>query len=455
MSNEKEGTEVKKEVTETKQEKQKKELTPQEIQKRKKMLIFPIFILIFIGAIWLIFAPSGDKDEQQKEGFNSELPVPKDEGIIGDKRTAYEQEAMKNKQQEKMKSLQDFAFQINEDDENKAQEDYERQAGMAPVTPNYQDNLNNSYSRGNNAYQSSSSAYQNVNRQLDTWYNQPATEVDEQTQLALEWRIQEMERKLEEAETKKNAADEQLEFMEKSYQLAAKYMPNSQGQVTTDGQQNVTDGKEIDMREKVVPKPISQVHKTVVSLLAAPMDNDEFVEQYSKPRNMGFVTAAGNETVQDKNSIRACVYKTVTLSDGKELQLRLLEPMRAGNILIPENTIITGSARISGERLNIVINSIQYADNVIPVEMTVYDMDGMQGIFVPGSDELNAAKEIAANMGTSMGSSITITDDAGSQLAADLGRSAIQGVSQYVSKKMRMVKVTLKANYKVLILPKV
>ena len=61
---------------------------------------------------------------------------------------------------------------------------------------------------------------------------------------------------------------------------------------------------------------------------------------------------------------------------------------------------------------------------------------------------------ITANMGTSMGSSITITDDAGSQLAADLGRSLIQGTSQFFSKKMREVKVTLKAGYKVLLLPK-
>ena len=52
-----------------------------------------------------------------------------------------------------------------------------------------------------------------------------------------------------------------------------------------------------------------------------------------------------------------------------------------------------------------------------------------------------------------MGSSITITDDAGSQLLADLGRSAIQGVSQYVGKKMRTVKITLKAGHRVLLLP--
>ena len=86
--------------------------------------------------------------------------------------------------------------------------------------------------------------------------------------------------------------------------------------------------------------------------------------------------------------------------------------------------------------------------------MTVYDMDGIRGIYVPNSDEIKAVKEIASQMGTSMGSSITITDDAGSQLAADLGRSAIQGTAQYVSQKMREVKVTLKAGYKVLLLPK-
>ena len=56
-------------------------------------------------------------------------------------------------------------------------------------------------------------------------------------------------------------------------------------------------------------------------------------------------------------------------------------------------------------------------------------------------------------MGSGMGSSITINDDAGSQLLSDLGRSAIQGVSQYVGKKMRTVKITIKAGHQVLLLP--
>lgn len=440
-NNNEDGNERKPDVAEKKKEsKPKKELTPQEIQKRKKMLVYPLFFLIFAGVMWIIFAPSGDKDEKQPDGFNSELPIPKEDGIVGDKRTAYEQEALQNKQNEKMRSLQDFAFMLGEEEEKKAQVDTESQVAVAD---NY--NYSNS-SRNTPTIQSSAQAYQDVNKQLGAWYEEPIAKADDQEKLETEARIQELERQLAE----KSEADRQLELIEKSYAIAAKYMPNAQGQVTPDGQQV----QQVDIRQKVVPKPVSQVHQSVVSLLAAPMDNDEFLEQYSQPRNMGFITAAGNEMVTDKNSIRASVYQTVTLSNGKELQLRLQEPMRAGNMLIPAGTVLTGSAKIGGERLQITITSIQYADNVIPVEMEVYDIDGMQGIFVPNSDEVTAMKEIAANMGTSMGSSITITDDAGSQLAADLGRSLIQGTSQFFSKKMREVKVTLKAGYKVLLLPK-
>lgn len=438
MSNTNEANEPKTDVAEKKKEsKPKKELTPQEIQKRKKMLVYPLFFLIFAGVMWIIFDPSGDKNDEQPDGFNSELPIPKDEAIVGDKRTAYEQEAMQNKQNEKMRSLQDFAFMLGEEESRKAQE-----VNTSIPSDNQEVPTNNRTPQ--TGIQSSASAYQDVNRQLNDWYEQPATQADNQEQLEMESRIQELERQLAE----KSAADGQLELIEKSYAIAAKYMPNGQPE-----QVQPVDNT-INLKEKVIPKPVSQVHQSVVSLLAAPMENDDFLEQYSKPRNMGFITAAGNETVTDKNSIRASVYQTITISNGKEVQLRLQEPMQAGNMLIPANTILTGSAKIGGERLHITITSIQYADNVIPVEMEVYDMDGMQGIFVPNSDEVTAMKEIAANMGTSMGSSITITDDAGSQLAADLGRSLIQGTSQFFSKKMREVKVTLKAGYKVLLLPK-
>ena len=145
------------------------------------------------------------------------------------------------------------------------------------------------------------------------------------------------------------------------------------------------------------------------------------------------------------------IYGNQTVTDGQKVRLRLLEQMRVGDIIIPANSVVTGSARITGERLGIGITSIEYAGSIYNVKLNVYDTDGQEGIFIPGSMELNAAKEVAANMGTSMGSSINISSDAGAQLASDLGKGLIQGTSQYIAKKMRTVKVHLKSNYRVML----
>ena len=416
----------------------KKELTIAEQQKRKKMLIMPLFFLIFGGAMWLIFAPSG-KDETKVEGLsglNAELPVPKDEGIVGDKRDAYEREAMRQKEQERMRSLQDFSTMFDQNEEQKQEESKQ---------PEYYESPSARQTVPTNNLQASANAYQDINKQLGAWYEEPAGKSEQE--LAVEERMNELERKLEEAEARKAAEDEQTALLEKSYAMAARYMPPQAGQAENNNAAPST-------KDKVNVLPVKQVRHNVVSLLAAPMSDDEFIESFSQPRNMGFLTAAGNEGVKDKNSIRACVNQTVTLTSGREVQIRLLEPMQAGNILIPANSIITGACRIGSERMEVTVNSIQYAGNIIPVELQVYDLDGQRGISVPNSDEIKAAKEIASQMAQSEGSSITITDDAGSQFAADIGKSLIQGASQYVSKKMSVVKVTLKANHKLLLLPK-
>lgn len=83
--------------------------------------------------------------------------------------------------------------------------------------------------------------------------------------------------------------------------------------------------------------------------------------------------------------------------------------------------------------------------------LEVYDADGQQGILVPNSLEYDAVREIAAGMSGSMGSSISISTDAGAQIASELGKGVIQGVSQYITKKMRTVKVTLKAGHRLLL----
>lgn len=77
------------------------------------------------------------------------------------------------------------------------------------------------------------------------------------------------------------------------------------------------------------------------------------------------------------------------------------------------------------------------------------------GIFIPGSMEIDAIREIAANLGGNLGTTINLNQQsAGDQLLTDLGKGAIQGTSQYIAKKMRTVKVHLKAGYKLMLYQK-
>ena len=60
----------------------------------RKYLVFAGMFLLFLGAMWLIFAPSEEekKKEEKNAGFNTELPDPREAGIEGDKIAAYEHE---------------------------------------------------------------------------------------------------------------------------------------------------------------------------------------------------------------------------------------------------------------------------------------------------------------------------------------------------------------------------
>lgn len=406
--------------------KETKPLTPEEVRRRRKMLVYPLLFLVFGMAMWLIFAPS-ENVEPLQDGFNVEVPMPEEKGLPSDKRAAYELQAFERKQKEKMNTLQDLTVAERDENDGADKEVFQTQETAS----------------GQSSIRTSADAYRDINRQIGSFYTQPEPEDDQKT-LELEWRIQELERQAEEERRAKETADEQLRLMEKSYEMASRYMP--QGGMGSGVKSIPTTGTD---KPKAVP--VMQVSEQVVSRLAQPMSDAEFMERYSHPHNMGFHTVADHTDTAGRNSIRACICRTVTVSDGKEAEIRLLEPVEIGGIYIPANTVLTATARINGERMDLSVTSVAYKGMVMPVELEVYDPNGMKGISVPGSQELTALKEMAANMGSTMGSSINISTDAGAQLASDLGRGAVQGLSQYLATKFRTVKVTLKAGHEVLL----
>lgn len=291
--------------------------------------------------------------------------------------------------------------------------------------------------------QNSVNAYHDINRTLGNFHEKPREDPEKER---LQAELDELRDRLDRQEKSKNVVDEQMAVMEKSFQMAQKYLPSGvvQNQANTENGAGTT-ATGGTTNGKMVVVPVSQVVEQAVSALPQEMTGKDVIQAFSKPRNLGFFTATAETFNGRKNTISACISADQTLMDGESVRLRQLEPMRVGKTLVRENTILSGVSKIQGERLQITVYSMEYGGNIIPVEMAVYDTDGQKGIFIPDTKEVNAAKEIAANMGTNAGTSISLSTDAGEQFAADMGRNAIQGISQFFSKKMREVKVNLKA----------
>ena len=433
------------------------ELTEEERQRRKKFVIYPLMFLLFAGSMWLIFAPSEKEGQKQAKGFNTEVPDPMATELIGDKKKAYEKEIMEGKEQERNRAMQSLSSMFGEMTGGQPEQSSEELALKTDLSE--RDNgFGSRTAVPQEGFHASASAYQDINRTLGNFYEAPREDPEKEE---LRARLAELENRMSsEQQSPAITVNDQMALLEKSYQLAAKYMPSGGGQ-SSSNMALASDGETASERKaaattrngKAVAFPVAPVSEQVVSALAQPMSDSTFRSEYVKERNFLFQTAIGTASQTERNTISACVHNNQTVTDGQIVRFRLLEPMLVSGWEIPRNAFVVGTTKLQGERLAVVISSLEYHGNIIPVELAVYDTDGQAGIFIPGSMERSAAKEIVAGMGTSAGSSMNFSTDAGAQLAADLGKGLIQGTSQYFSKKMRTVKVHLKAGYKVFLSP--
>lgn len=424
--------------------KEKKPLTEEQRIKRNKMIAIPCMCLVCALVLWLIFKPSASEGEKGSKGFNMEMPDAEKTDVEADKRKAYSKEDLVNKQKEKsraMNTLGEYMPGIDSADTRQEKDFDLMQSGEQPTKAERQEA---------DAIRSSAEAYQTLNTTLGCFYEQPQ-QGESSEDAELRKRLDELETRMMQQENKRSNMDEQVALMEKSYQLAAKYMPGGNANAANSFSEEAVKTETVTKGKKAKVSPVRQVQRRVVSSLNRPMSNEEFVASYSEKASARFNTAIGRGGVSDKNTISACIHGNQTITDGQAVRLRLLEAMRIGEREIPRNSVIVGVARLQGERLSIALKSIEHNGIIIPIELAVYDNDGQEGIFIPKSMEVDAAKEVSANMGSSLNSSINISSNAGAQLASDLGKGVIQGVSQYISKKMRTVKIHLKAGYRVML----
>jgi conjugative transposon TraM protein len=147
-----------------------------------------------------------------------------------------------------------------------------------------------------------------------------------------------------------------------------------------------------------------------------------------------------------QNTIAAVIPEDQTLVPGATITLRLTQDAVINGITIPRDNPVYGLVSMNGDRMGVAISSIRYRQGIYPVSLLVYDLDGLPGIHIPGAITRDVAKESADQGISSVG--LNTLDPS---LAGQAATAGIEAAKTLMSRKIRLVRVSVKAGYQILL----
>lgn len=148
---------------------------------------------------------------------------------------------------------------------------------------------------------------------------------------------------------------------------------------------------------------------------------------------------------QEKGFISAIIDEDITGYAGSRIRIRLLEDIKVGTNLITKGTYLYAIINSFGEqRVGMQITSIMYKNKVLPINLSIFDRDGMEGLYVPASAFREFTKELGS---TSMqGMQINQTSTTQQEFLMSSIQRAFQSTSEAVAKAIRKNRAKFKYN---------
>lgn len=164
-------------------------------------------------------------------------------------------------------------------------------------------------------------------------------------------------------------------------------------------------------------------------------------KEQAKSQGRRFFSSSAKRNNTD-NAIAAVVHGDQTVKVGSTLKMHLLQDMSVNGTVIPKNSFVYGVVSFAGERMTVKVSSIRLSNSIYPVNLDVYDRDGILGIYVPG----NIKAEAKGDMTEAGVSEVTPT---GTGIIGSATRAVISAGKSVLSKKVRTKKATVRTNYKI------
>lgn len=192
---------------------------------------------------------------------------------------------------------------------------------------------------------------------------------------------------------------------------------------------------------------IDQIHRLlhrIADVLVIGSKRKEVMVEKVKVTSDYFNTLTQNE--HEPKLIKAIIDEDVKATDGSRVRLRLLDDIEIGETVVKKGSYLYatmsgfGSQRVKGS-----INSILVDDELIKVSLSLYDTDGLEGLYVPGSQFRETTKDVASGaMQSNMNIDQSGANNSFSQWGMQAVTNAYQKTSNAISKAIKKNKVKLK-----------
>lgn len=175
-------------------------------------------------------------------------------------------------------------------------------------------------------------------------------------------------------------------------------------------------------------------------------ENDKPSEVVKKVKTSSdyFNTLAVNE--KEPTLIKAIIDENVKAVDGSRVRLRLLDDVEIGEMIVKKGAYLYATmSGFSSQRVKGTVKSVLVDDEIVKINLSLYDTDGMEGLYVPSSQFRETTKDVASGAVTgNVDMNTTNTGSSFSQWGMQTMQNAYQKTSNAIGKAIKKNKVKLK-----------
>ena len=186
-----------------------------------------------------------------------------------------------------------------------------------------------------------------------------------------------------------------------------------------------------------------EINGQAVNELAENAESEQVVKKV-KTTSDYFNTLAENEP--EPRLIKAIIDENIKAVEGSRVRLRLLDDVEIdGKVVTKGSYLYATMSGFGSQRVKGSIKSLLVEDELVKVNLSLYDTDGLEGLYVPGSSFRETTQDVASN---ALGSTMSINNGNTGNTFAQWGMQAIQNAyqrtSNALSKAVRKNKAKLK-----------